>query len=281
MILYKKTPFPFKMKNIMMLDVSIPTIDEEGEGNNECVVYVSKNTYDQCVRLHGRLEGELGLICRLMSVDYGEDTVVNWFHKNAPEPVNMLAPFLGLLQKKHEIEKDNIEQMFGYLHILSQIINFDNYTLMPAEARADISVGNAVLKSYKESWSDLEQSLVDRIPVSLMPASVGQQTVQYMSSPVDTQSTSENNVDLHNSALFDDDSVESEDDFVAMMNALVEQATAEAEAETSKPQSVETTTSTSTISSSANVMSSADAEQKEAAIKAENERIADQMKKYI
>lgn len=279
MILFKKTPFQFKMKNIMMLDVSLPTTDEEGSGNNECVVYVSKNTYDQCVRLHGRLEGELGLICRLMSVDYGEDTVVNWFHRNAPEPVNMLAPFLGLLQKKHEIEKDNIEQMFGYLHILSQIINFDNYTLMPAEARADISVGNAVLKSYKESWSDLEQSLEDRIPVSLMPTSVGQQPVQYMSTPVNVQSTSESNVDLHNSALFDDDSVESEDDFVAMMNALVEQATAEAEAETSKPQSVEE--STSTISSSANVMSSADAEQKEAAIKAENERIADQMKKYV
>ena len=275
MILFKRTPFQCKMKNVMMLDVDLKRSVDENDVDDESVVYVSKNTYDQCVRLHGRFEGEIGYMCRNFGVEYGDGTVVDFFYNNAPEPLNILAPFLGELVKAgHKIEADDIETMLGYLHIMSQIINFDSYTLMPVDARADVTVGNAVLKSYKESWEDLTESLMDRIPPALQPvgAYIGAPQIvnqQMFMQPAETKPVQ---ADLHDAAVLEDD-FESEDDFVAMMDALLEQATAEAEEETKTPEAKVPETPVSTASS--------DVEKREEVYKEENDKIADAMAKYI
>lgn len=286
MILYKKTPIPFKMKNVMMLDVDVKT--EDGK-DSDSVVYVSKNTYDQCVRMHSRFEGELNPICRFLGVDRSVTSNVDWFFNNMPEPLNILAPFIGILEKSHSIEAENAEQMLGYLHILSQMINFDGYSLVSQEVRADVSVGNAVLKSYKESWSDIETSLEDIAVPALNDALLARlqltsgAVVPAAATQTNTTSTEESSVDvdLENAALFDEE-FESEDDFVKAMNALVEQAAAEAEAETKALNKSNTTTSaTSATASVTQPEMDSDKVQRELEMDAKVESVMDSLAAYV
>lgn len=283
MILFRRTPFQCKMKNVMMLDVELKKPIDENDVDDESVVYVSKNTYDQCVRMHGRFEGEIGYMCRNLGVEYGEGTPVDYFYNNAPEPINILAPFIGVLVKAgHKV--DEIEGMFGYLHIMSQIINFDAYMLMPADARADVTIGNSVLKSYKESWEDLESSLMDRVPQGLYVGNTQMVPMGYGTVPTNVQpngyqvATVQNaepaeDVDLHNAAVLEED-FESEDDFVAKMDALLAQAETEAKEELADKTKEETPKAPILTEQS-------DAEAREQEYKEENDKIADAFAKFI
>lgn len=282
MILFRRTPFQCKMKNVMMLDVELKKPIEENDVDDESVVYVSKNTYDQCVRMHGRFEGEIGYMCRNLGVEYGEGTPVDYFYNNAPEPINILAPFIGVLVKAGH-KADEIEDMFGYLHIMSQIINFDSYMLMPADARADVTIGNAVLKSYEESWEDLESSLMDRVPQGLYVGNTQMVPMGYGTAPTSVQpngyqvatvqNASDEGVDLHDSAAPEEDS-ESEDDFIAQMNALLAQAEKEAKEELAEKAKEETPKAPI-------VTEQSDTEAREQEYKEENDKIADAFAKYI
>lgn len=282
MILFRRTPFQCKMKNVMMLDVELKKSIEENDVDDESVVYVSKNTYDQCVRMHGRFEGEIGYMCRNLGVEYGEGTPVDYFYNNAPEPINILAPFIGVLVKAgHKV--DEIEDMFGYLHIMSQIINFDSYMLMQADARADVTIGNAVLKSYKESWEDLESSLMERVPQGLYVGNTQMVPMGYGTAPTNVQpngyqvatvqNASDEGVDLHDAAAPEEDS-ESEDDFIAQMNALLAQAEKEAKEELAEKAKEETPKAPI-------VTEQSDADAREQEYKEENDKIADAFAKYI
>ena len=283
MILFKKIPFQFKMRNIMMLDVEV---EEDGQ-KLDAVVYLSKNTYDQCVRLHSRFDGEVGFLSRNVGVDCTEGTVTKWFADNAPEPLNMLAPFLGILANKHDIEEGNMEQMLGYLHILSQMINFDGYVLMPQQARADMTVGKAVLRSYKESWDDLERDLLDLVPNRqveelkelLSSLSIGVMAVG------EVQSASKEGDYKHPKIEDVEDpfsvEVESDEDWTAMMDEIFEKAEAAAKAELAAddklPESV-TSVVPSTVPVSQDM---SDKEKREEEIKKENDAIADEMSRFV
>lgn len=275
MILYKENPIPFKLKNIMMLDV--PASDVEGD--KEPVVYVSKNTYDQCVRMYARLDGEIGYVCRVVGVDYAEGTVVDWYHKNAPTPVNILAPFIGVLIKDGaQIEIGEMEKCFGYLHILSQLCNFDAYTQVNADIRADLTVGKSVLNSYKESWEDLEQSLYDRVPVALMPTQVVAGTMVATQATESVTAAVDPNIDL-----FDEEAEISEEDWVAQMDALLAQAEAETAAEEAaagKEPEKEIVTSPANIVGSTQGMSEDEVAQEQSYAN-ENAQIANMFSKFV
>ena len=163
MILYRKEAYPLQMKNIMLLD------DEETGG----VVYVSKDTYDQCVMLLSRFDGDVDRVLKTINCKKTEAYIVNQGLKqlmeNAcktfPKPLNMIAPFLIFCTQNLTMDWSNLdrEAAYGILHQYSLVIDFNATTLVPAEVRNNITLPTTLLLSYKSMWEELCSSLTDRI----------------------------------------------------------------------------------------------------------------------
>ena len=149
MILYKKENISLLQQNIIML---------EYENSNSMIpdgfIYVSQSTYDEALLLFDRFEGESGILKKVLNVTNHIDAI-KFFHKYAPKPISILAPFLGLIREDIELKED-IEMLCGMLHQMSQIINFNSFTKVPLDVRADIVFTKSMLNNYKKSWEDLE-----------------------------------------------------------------------------------------------------------------------------
>lgn len=177
MILYRKEPIMVPTKNIMILD-----------GSESSYIYVSKATYDQAVKLHSRFDGNTDDIFRFLT--NGLDgvnrqdifDVINQFCAKAPVPLTSLASFFILLKDNKGIEWDKLteEDMYGYLHVMSQMLDFEAVTLVPSAVRATISIPTIVLKDYASSWNDFLNGLDAYAVKGAQPV----QQVQYVQSPV-------------------------------------------------------------------------------------------------
>lgn len=121
-------------------------------------VYLSKSTYEQALLLADRMENE---ITYLQSLVLGDDVANNkiaqdYFFENAPEPVNILAPFLGLVQP---ILGCNMRELCGVLHMLSMQIDFNLYTKVPKEVRAGVMFTKNSIRRYEQNWRDIEMKI--------------------------------------------------------------------------------------------------------------------------
>lgn len=162
MILYKQSPINFVQQQCVAL-----------ETNDGAMIYLSLNVYNQAVVLNDRWEGAVALLASKMNIPSGREEIIKYFAGNAPEPLTILAPFLGLVQKEVELEKD-LEMLCGVLHMMSMTIDFNNYTKVPQEIRANVIFGNRALGQYKQSWADLEMKVkvsdvdLDSIPLDVV-----------------------------------------------------------------------------------------------------------------
>lgn len=161
MILYKKEPLPLQMRNMILLD----------DNSTGGVVYVSKATYDQALMLWSRFEGDVNALFAFYKVNEtvwksvdGLYEVMKKVKSEFPEPLNILAPFLKLLATNKGLDWANMENemIYGILHQISQLIDFNATTLVPAEVAAKISIPTVLLKGYQQSWDDLTLTLKDR-----------------------------------------------------------------------------------------------------------------------
>ena len=160
MIIYKKVPFDCLMKNVILLDDKF---------SNGCV-YVDLNTYNQA---------------HTLSVVYSENTdrilttiqgniqwrmnapltaVVNKACEKMPKPLNMLAPFLIYLNDIQQIEwktndEELCEQVYGYLHQISTMIDFYATTTVSSEIRAKLVIPYNILNNYNVAWDILTNGL--------------------------------------------------------------------------------------------------------------------------
>lgn len=149
MIIFKEKAISVAQENCIMLEV--------GEGNG--FVYLSKSTYDQALLLNDRLEGELSYLKKVLIGDATKhESAILYFYENAPEPLNILAPFLGLVKADVELEK-NIRSLCGVLHEMSMAIDFNEFSKVPASVRADVEFGKSAIKKYEQSWADMEVKL--------------------------------------------------------------------------------------------------------------------------
>lgn len=163
MILYRTEPYPIQMRNIMLLD------DIESGG----VIYVNKDTYDQALLLSGRMDGDPQRVLTTIKLPKmevyrtipGLKGLMENMMKTMPKPINMLAPFLIFCYQNQGIEwkADDREMAYGILHQFSQLVDFNNITLVPAEVRSNLSLPTALIKQYKASWDELCSSLEDKI----------------------------------------------------------------------------------------------------------------------
>lgn len=167
MILYQEKPYRgINMRNILLLD------DETSGG----VIYVSQNTYDQAKAILTRFDNQYGqawkhcVAGKVTTADAVYPLAVEW-KKTVPEPLNYLAFAFQYIKDAAGIEWESVSRrdMFGYMHELSMMIDFNACTLAPPELRAQVIIPTTILKSYEESWKDLTEKLEDRIVVDYRP----------------------------------------------------------------------------------------------------------------
>ena len=121
-------------------------------------IYLSRNVYDQAVILNDRFENDYTIIRNMLGVSDLQNAAIEYFGEVAPEPLNILAPFLGLVTDV-ELEQD-IEELCGVLHQMAATINFCSFIRVPKEVRADVSFTGNFIRKYKDSWDSIETKLI-------------------------------------------------------------------------------------------------------------------------
>lgn len=121
-------------------------------------IYLSRNVYDQAVILNDRFEDDYTIIRNMLGISDLQNAAIEYFGEVAPEPLNILAPFLGLVTDV-ELEQD-IEELCGVLHQMAATINFCSFIHVPKEVRADVSFTGNFIRKYKDSWDSIETKLI-------------------------------------------------------------------------------------------------------------------------
>ena len=169
MIIYRKEPIPIQMTNVMLLE-------DEVEGG---YVYVDKNTYDQASAIFTRFDGDFQIIWKSNKSDFDSKEhpelfkVVQKWKAEAPEPLNALLFAFSYLKDTKGVEWENIsrEDMYGFMHELSMMVDFNAMTLVPTEVRANIKIPKLVLMSYNTSWDSLLNGLENKVALDERPES--------------------------------------------------------------------------------------------------------------
>lgn len=161
MILYQKEPLALQMRNTIMLD---------DNATGGCI-YVSKATYDQALLISSRFDGDINRV--LTQVKKNDDykqiegifAAMREFKDSAPEPINILAAFACCLNPKLPMSflEDGHIKLYGVLHMMSLMLDFNAMTLVPSSVRATVDIPNIMIKGYEASWADLTHSLIDDV----------------------------------------------------------------------------------------------------------------------
>lgn len=147
MILYKTKPLSIAQENTIMLETD----------DGSAFIYLSKSTYDQALLLSDRFEGELSYLKKTVLDGEGtNDEAILYFFENAPEPINILAPYIGLI--KVDLPSD-LRELCGALHMISMSIDFNEFTKVPAGVRKEVSFTKNTIRRFEQSWKDIEVKL--------------------------------------------------------------------------------------------------------------------------
>lgn len=173
MIIWTKEPLNCILKNTITLD------DEDG------YVYVSVHTFEQAIRLSERFNGDFSRVRTELNNDKNNKAENDPIYykifcdiaERVPTELRLLVPFtkltfgLGL-----KWDEDNLkEQVYGVLHQMSMMIDFNLMLAQPKEVRNKVIFQRSILESYKDSWNMLLQDLKDYI---ITPVVTQQQIVQ-------------------------------------------------------------------------------------------------------
>lgn len=147
------TPLSIQMTNTIVLE-------DEVDGG---FVYVNKDTYDQARDIFARFDGDCGTIWKQMVGTFNKDAhkelfeVMQKWRKTVPEPLHVLMWVFINLQDTKGIKWDAVskEDMYGFMHELSMMMDLNAMTLVPAEVRARVKVPSSMLLAYKDSWDSI------------------------------------------------------------------------------------------------------------------------------
>lgn len=152
MILLNEVPFNGILKGTMMLT------DEEG--NN---IFVSRSTYDQALRIAVKYDDSFENVQRdgfNEGPDYQNDMYDGLIYKMGklmPYPINMLAPFIIILRDMNTeliTEDTTVIDLYGYLHVLSQSLDFYSYLLIDEKMRNNPRISTYLYKTYRDNWNE-------------------------------------------------------------------------------------------------------------------------------
>lgn len=145
------------------------------QGEDGMYYYLHRSTYDQCVILRDQYIHLLPSFYKLLGLEEGHPAVCDEFMEKAPEPLDILGPFLSLITGCEEL--DNMEDMCGALSSMSMTVSFRNMFKVPAAVRQSIKFSLTVREEYRIQWDrffletpTLEQVSFVPVPVSERPA---------------------------------------------------------------------------------------------------------------
>lgn len=121
-------------------------------GDKEYYFYLDSYMYTQAVVLKERFNFASDLSEKLGLNNFNNVFVsTSTFKEQAPEELEMFAPFVGLIAKLTDTEITDIVKQCGYLHQLARFIDFAAY----ASAHPDIQKS---IKKYMNNLGDYEES---------------------------------------------------------------------------------------------------------------------------
>ena len=124
-------------------------------------IYCDLATYQQVVTLNVRFEGDVNALTSLLLATVNHKEVIDYWASVVPNPFNMLAPYLGLITDKMELEND-IEELAGLLHTIGKSIDFAQFVAIPMAARVNVLFGKSSFLMVKEEIRDYKRTLRSR-----------------------------------------------------------------------------------------------------------------------
>ena len=124
-------------------------------------IYCDLATYQQVVTLNVRFEGDVNALTSLLLATVNHKEAIDYWASVVPNPFNMLAPYLGLITDKMELEND-IEELAGLLHTIGKSIDFAQFVAIPMAARVNVLFGKSSFLMVKEEIRDYKRTLRSR-----------------------------------------------------------------------------------------------------------------------
>ena len=124
-------------------------------------IYCDLATYQQVVTLNVRFEGDVNALTSLLLATVNHKEAIDYWASVVPNPFNMLAPYLGLITDKMELEND-IEELAGLLHTIGKSIDFAQFVAIPMAVRVNVLFGKSLFLMVKEEIRDYKRTLRSR-----------------------------------------------------------------------------------------------------------------------
>jgi hypothetical protein len=173
--------------------------------NGSYYFYIHRDVYDSLVILSDRYSLES---LTAMVVPIGNEETIKWFYDNAPRPINILAPYIGLVDC--EIPA-TIVDCCGALHTITSIIDVRNFVKQPVELRRSIRFSMSVRDEYEMAWESFINTSIpyaDRYTARTAP--------QYAETSTGTQSR----IDTKTGDIIIIEDEEGDDEFLASLNNI-------------------------------------------------------------
>lgn len=110
--------------------------------------YVHRGLYDQAVILNDIYKENYKLLCEVIT---GKDEVrsdVATFVESLPSPINILGCFLLLVEEPLE----DLIDMVGAIHVMSNSVNFRTIITLPIGVRANVVFSLSIKEEYELPW---------------------------------------------------------------------------------------------------------------------------------
>lgn len=144
----------FSNDRLVPTDVNMMVIRSR---DNIGYIYVHRSLLEQAVIIQDLYEDDLPRLIKDVTGSEESRGDVDFFFENAPVPINYLAPFLLLVKS----ELENMNDMYGALHVMSGQINFRRMLKIPFDMRSNPSFSLSINEEYQLAW--------DRFFLNTMP----------------------------------------------------------------------------------------------------------------
>lgn len=117
--------------------------------------YIHRDVYDQAVILADRYTPQE--LKTIVEPEYNT-SVIDYFYERAPYPINILAPFLGIVNPGLP---EDMEVLTGALHVITAATNIKAYVEVNKELRKTLQFSLYIQEEYEMAW---ERFFITSIP---------------------------------------------------------------------------------------------------------------------